>query len=156
MELLAAIRGLEALNSPKRVRLFSDSQYLVRGMSEWLVGWIRDGRLETPDALANQDLWQQLVPLSRTHQIDWQWVRGHADSVHLRSEIRGAGRIETTTTGIIEQIAMGTVTAQKGLQKSSPVSRRPEEHSSGPIPEQHAGIAILPVDHDSALRHHRL
>ncbi|WP_020677534.1 ribonuclease HI [Geopsychrobacter electrodiphilus] len=78
MELLAAIRGLEALNSPKRVRLFSDSQYLVRGMSEWLVGWIRDGRLETPDALANQDLWQQLVPLSRTHQIDWQWVRGHA------------------------------------------------------------------------------
>jgi ribonuclease HI len=78
MELLAAIRGLEALNSPKRVRLFSDSQYLVRGMSEWLSGWIRDGRLETPDALANQDLWQQLVPLSRTHQIDWQWVRGHA------------------------------------------------------------------------------
>jgi ribonuclease HI len=78
MELLGAIRGLEALNSPKRVRLFSDSQYLVRGMSEWIAGWIRDGRLDTPDALANQDLWQQLVLLSGKHQIDWQWVRGHA------------------------------------------------------------------------------
>lgn len=78
MELLAAIRGLEALTSPKKVRLFSDSQYLVRGMSEWLDGWISDGRLDTPDALANQDLWRQLVPLSRKHQISWQWVRGHA------------------------------------------------------------------------------
>jgi len=78
MELLAAIRGLEALHSPKRVCLFSDSQYLVRGMNEWLAGWVRDGRLETPDALANQDLWLQLVPLAHKHQIEWQWVRGHA------------------------------------------------------------------------------
>lgn len=78
MELLAAIRGLEALNNPSTVRLFSDSQYLVRGMSEWIHGWIRSGRLETPDALANQDLWQQLVALSAPHEITWNWVRGHA------------------------------------------------------------------------------
>jgi ribonuclease HI len=78
MELIAAIRGLEALKSSRTVRLFSDSQYLVRGMSEWLSGWIRNDRLETPGALANQDLWQQLAVLSRQHRIDWQWVRGHA------------------------------------------------------------------------------
>jgi ribonuclease HI len=78
MELLAAIRGLEALTNPSTVRLFSDSQYLVRGMSEWIHGWIRDGRLETPDALANQDLWQQLLALSGEHEITWNWVRGHA------------------------------------------------------------------------------
>ncbi len=78
MELLAAIRGLEALTNSKTVHLFSDSQYLVRGMSEWIDGWIRDGRLDTPDALANQDLWKQLVPLAQKHQISWQWVRGHA------------------------------------------------------------------------------
>jgi ribonuclease HI len=78
MELIAAIRGLEALNSPKRVRLYSDSQYLVRGMSEWLAGWIRSGRLDTPDALANQDLWQQLATLAGKHQVHWEWVRGHA------------------------------------------------------------------------------
>ncbi len=78
MELLAAIRGLEALKTPKTVRLFSDSQYLVRGMSEWVQGWIRDGRLDTPGALANQDLWKQLVVLSHTHEVSWEWVRGHA------------------------------------------------------------------------------
>lgn len=78
MELIAAIRGLEALNSPKRVRLYSDSQYLVRGMSEWLPGWVRSGRLDTPDALANQDLWQQLAALAGKHRVSWEWVRGHA------------------------------------------------------------------------------
>jgi ribonuclease HI len=78
MELIAAIRGLEALHKPQTVRLFSDSQYLVRGMSNWIHGWVRDGRLETPGALANQDLWQQLLVLSRQHEIHWEWVRGHA------------------------------------------------------------------------------
>ena len=78
MELIAAIRGLEALNSRKRVRLYSDSQYLVRGMSEWLPGWVRSGRLKTPDALANQDLWQQLAALAAKHRVHWEWVRGHA------------------------------------------------------------------------------
>ena len=78
MELIAAIRGLEALNKPRRVRVFSDSQYLVRGMSEWLQGWIRSGRLETPEALKNQDLWQQLASLSGRHQVTWEWLPGHA------------------------------------------------------------------------------
>lgn len=78
MELIAAIRGLEALNSPRRVHLRSDSQYLVRGMSEWLEGWIRNGRLETPDALKNQDLWRQLAALSAKHQVTCEWQPGHA------------------------------------------------------------------------------
>jgi ribonuclease HI len=77
MELLAAIRGLEALNNRKKVHVFSDSQYLVRGMSQWVHGWIRKGRLETPDALANQDLWTQLVSLSAKHAVTWEWLRGH-------------------------------------------------------------------------------
>ena len=77
MELTAAIKGLEALQNRRRVRVFSDSQYLVRGMGEWLKGWIRTGRLETPDALKNQDLWQRLAALSATHEITWEWVRGH-------------------------------------------------------------------------------
>jgi ribonuclease HI len=77
MELTAAIRGLEALQKPKRVQLYSDSQYLVRGMSEWLPGWRRSGRLETPEALKNQDLWQRLAALSAKHQVSWHWVRGH-------------------------------------------------------------------------------
>ncbi len=78
MELLAAIRGLEALHSSSRVQVFSDSQYLVRGMSQWVHSWLRNNRLETEGALANQDLWKQLVELSRKHEIDWTWIRGHA------------------------------------------------------------------------------
>ncbi|MHC1698577.1 MAG: RNase H family protein [Geobacteraceae bacterium] len=78
MELLAAIRGLEALNGQKTVRVYSDSQYLVRGMSQWVQGWIGKGRLYTPDALLNQDLWQELVSLSAKHKVSWEWLRGHA------------------------------------------------------------------------------
>ena len=78
MELIAAIKGLEALNSRSQVCVFSDSQYLVRGMNEWLSGWIRNGRLTDPGALKNQDLWQQLAALSKRHQVAWEWVRGHA------------------------------------------------------------------------------
>lgn len=78
MELLAAIRGLEALNKRRTVRVFSDSQYLVRGMRDWLPGWVRSGRLESPDGIANQDLWQQLAVLARRHDVHWEWVRGHA------------------------------------------------------------------------------
>jgi ribonuclease HI len=78
MELLAAIRGLEALNGPKTVRVYSDSQYLVRGMSQWVQGWIRKGRLYTPGALVNQDLWQELVSLAAKHKVSWEWLRGHA------------------------------------------------------------------------------
>jgi ribonuclease HI len=77
MELTAAIRGLEALHKPRRVHVYSDSQYLVRGMSEWLSGWQRSGRLQTPDGLKNQDLWQQLAALAANHQVRWEWVRGH-------------------------------------------------------------------------------
>lgn len=77
MELIAAIRGLEALTNRRRVRVYSDSQYLVRGMNEWLQGWIHTGRLNTPDALKNQDLWQKLATLSAGHEISWEWIRGH-------------------------------------------------------------------------------
>lgn len=78
MELIAAIKGLEALTGRRTVRVFSDSQYLVRGMSQWMRGWVRNERLETPDALANQDLWQRLLALSGEHEISWEWIRGHA------------------------------------------------------------------------------
>lgn len=78
MELIAAIKGLEALKTRSNVRVYSDSQYLVRGMNEWLHGWIRKGRLEEPGALKNQDLWLQLAALSSKHDVSWEWVRGHA------------------------------------------------------------------------------
>lgn len=103
MELLAAIRGLEALHNPSKVRVFSDSQYLVRGMSEWLQGWIRNDRLESAGALANQDLWKQLAALAHKHDVTWEWVRGHAghpfnercDKLAKRAAVKGVIEVET-------------------------------------------------------------
>lgn len=78
MELTAAIKGLEAVKGQQSIHVVSDSQYLVKGMNEWLAGWENSGRLFNCDKLANKDLWQQLLSLSRQHFIRWTWVKGHA------------------------------------------------------------------------------
>lgn len=79
MELLAAIRGLEALNRSCRVDLFTDSQYLRKGMTEWLANWKKSQwRNAQKQPVKNVDLWQQLDALSATHHIAWHWVKGHS------------------------------------------------------------------------------
>ena len=79
MELTAAIRALEALKRPCRVALYTDSQYVRQGITEWLPQWVRRG-WKTADRkpVKNQDLWQRLDALAREHQVEWHWVKGHA------------------------------------------------------------------------------
>jgi ribonuclease HI len=79
MELTAVIRALEALKRPSRVRLTTDSQYVQKGISEWIVEWKRRGwRTADKKAVKNADLWQRLDQLAARHDIEWHWVRGHA------------------------------------------------------------------------------
>ncbi len=78
MELTAAIRALQALKRPSHVMLFTDSEYLKRGVTEWLPGWERRGWKRQGGSLANVELWQALSSALRTHQVQWRWVRGHA------------------------------------------------------------------------------
>jgi ribonuclease HI len=78
MELTAAIKALQSLKQPCRVELYSDSEYLKRGVSEWLPGWRRRGWRRKGGALKNLDLWQELDQQLKLHQIEWHWVRGHA------------------------------------------------------------------------------
>lgn len=79
MEMLGAIRGLEALKNPCNVRLTTDSQYLVKGMTEWISGWQKKGwKNSKREEVANRDLWERLLELADTHQIEWLWVKGHA------------------------------------------------------------------------------
>ncbi len=86
MELSAAIAALEALQSPSKVAITSDSQYLVKGMTEWIEGWIKRGWVNSQrQPVLNRDLWERLLVLSEPHQIEWIWVRGHAG--HLENEI---------------------------------------------------------------------
>jgi ribonuclease HI len=80
MELTAAIMGLEALKLPCRVKLATDSQYLKRGITEWMPNWKRRG-WTTADKkpVKNQDLWVRLDAAAAKHHIEWTWVKGHAD-----------------------------------------------------------------------------
>ncbi len=78
MELLGAIVGLEALKRPCRIRLTTDSQYLIKGVTEWSAGWQRNGwRNSKKEEVANRDLWERLLALTRMHDIEWIWVKGH-------------------------------------------------------------------------------
>ncbi len=79
MELTAAIRALQALRRPARVRLYTDSTYVLRGVTEWMPGWKRRGwKTSARKAVKNQDLWQELDEALARHDIDWVWVRGHS------------------------------------------------------------------------------
>jgi len=79
MELMAAIRGLEALKQPCRVTLMTDSRYVMDGLTKWLPGWLRNGwRTSAREPVKNADLWQELIAAAKPHRIDWQWVKGHA------------------------------------------------------------------------------
>lgn len=79
MELMAAIAALEALRRPCEVLLHTDSQYVLKGLNEWLPGWVRRGwRTAAGEPVKNQDLWQRLHAASTGHRIEWVWVRGHS------------------------------------------------------------------------------
>ena len=78
MELVAVTQGLRALNEPCDVEIVTDSQYVQRGMSEWLERWrAADWKTAKGDAVANRDLWEELVSLAQDHRTHWHWVRGH-------------------------------------------------------------------------------
>ena len=84
MELAAALNALKALRQKNRVHIHTDSQYLRRGITEWLPAWRERGWRRKGGALANIDLWQELEKQIQNHQISWHWVKGH--SGHIENE----------------------------------------------------------------------
>ena len=79
MELLAAIRGLEALKRPCRVTLHTDSMYVRDGITKWVHNWRRNGwRTSDKKPVKNAELWQELCEAASPHRVEWKWVRGHA------------------------------------------------------------------------------
>ncbi|MGB0360132.1 MAG: ribonuclease HI [Endozoicomonas sp.] len=86
MELMAAIEGLKVLKRPCSVILTTDSQYVRKGITEWLAGWKRKHwKTAAGQPVKNQDLWQMLDEQSQRHSIEWRWVRGHCG--HRENEI---------------------------------------------------------------------
>ncbi|MEW6214459.1 MAG: ribonuclease HI [Nitrospirota bacterium] len=78
MELTAIIKALEALKRPCSVRIVTDSNYVVQGMTKWIFGWLKNNwRNVQKQNVLNRDLWERLLNLSNLHDIEWKWIRGH-------------------------------------------------------------------------------
>jgi ribonuclease HI len=79
MELTAVIRALEALKRPVEARVFTDSEYVRRGITEWVSSWkLRGWKTADRKPVKNQDLWEELDRLAASHKIEWHWVKGHS------------------------------------------------------------------------------
>lgn len=79
MELTAVIQALDALKRPVKVRLFTDSTYVMQGITRWIHGWKKNGwKTSSKEPVKNDDLWRALEVATQRHEIEWQWVKGHA------------------------------------------------------------------------------
>src|SRR5262249_15529610 len=79
MEMMAAIEGLKALTRPCHVKLWTDSKYMMDGITKWIHGWQRNGwRTADKKPVKNADLWQALLAAVAPHRVEWHWVKGHA------------------------------------------------------------------------------
>lgn len=99
MELTAVIEALAALKRPCRVILHTDSQYVQKGITEWINGWkARGWKTAAKEPVKNVDLWKKLDDVIRTHDIDWVWVKGHAgDEGNERADALANKGVESIT-----------------------------------------------------------
>jgi ribonuclease HI len=104
MELTAVIRALEALTRSVEARVFTDSEYVRRGITEWLPSWkARNWRTADRKPVKNQDLWIELEKLAAAHRVEWHWVRGH-------SGVPGNERVDRLANAAIDALlARGTL-----------------------------------------------
>lgn len=78
MELMAVIEAFRQLKKPCRIKVISDSSYVIKGMKEWLPGWIKKGWVNSrKEPVLNKELWESLYELSSAHQVEWIWIKGH-------------------------------------------------------------------------------
>ena len=79
MEMMAVIEALKQLKRPSKIRVTTDSNYLVKGMTQWLPGWIKRNWVNSQKKpVLNRDLWETLIRLCQDHDVEWQWIKGHA------------------------------------------------------------------------------
>lgn len=82
MELTAAIQGLMAVKKPSRIILYTDSQYLQKGIEEWMPRWLQRNWRGTNGPVANRDLWEELLMAKSRHEVTWKWLRGHTGNLN--------------------------------------------------------------------------
>lgn len=113
MELQAVLEALQCLQRPCRVTVYTDSQYVQKGITEWLAAWKRRGwKTASGSAVKNQDLWRALEAASREHEVCWRWVRGHAG--HVENE-----RADALARQGVDEIKAGLQGGHKADEKGS-------------------------------------
>lgn len=108
MELTAVIEALKVLKRPCEIDFYLDSQYVRRGISQWISGWATNGwKKRNGDPIQNVELWQQLWPLSKQHQVQWHWVKGHAGNKYNErvDELARAARLAITPKIVVDENA---------------------------------------------------
>ena len=109
MELRAVIEGLRTLREPCEVTLNTDSEYVMKGVTEWVPRWKLNGwKKRDKKSVVNQDLWVELDRVTQPHQIRWEWVRGHAnhkDNLRCDFLANRAAREQSSSGGLIERTA---------------------------------------------------
>ena len=109
MELTAVIRALAALKRRSKARVHTDSEYVRRGITEWIVAWkARDWRTADRKPVKNRDLWEQLDALAAAHDVEWRWVKGH-------SGVPGNERVDALATAAIDALTADTAAGHAGL-----------------------------------------
>ena len=101
MEMMAVIEALRALKQPVTARVHTDSQYVQKGISEWIHGWKRRGwKTAAREPVKNEDLWRELDRLAAQHRIEWIWVKGHAGHVeNERADVLARRGVELARKG---------------------------------------------------------
>ena len=101
MEMMAVIEALRALKGPVQARVHTDSQYVQKGISEWIHGWKRRGwKTANKEPVKNEDLWRELDRLAAQHKIEWIWVKGHAGHVeNERADVLARRGVELARNG---------------------------------------------------------
>jgi ribonuclease HI len=85
MELMSVIEAFKQLKKPCKIRVISDSAYVIRGMKEWMPGWIKKNWINSKkQPVLNRDLWEMLLELSAPHEVEWIWIKGH--NGHVENE----------------------------------------------------------------------
>jgi len=141
MELMAAIRGLERVPSDAPVRIFTDSNYVQQGITQWIHGWIaREWHNAGGKPVQNRDLWERLFAVADRHHMEWQWVRGHNghpgnERADLLAKAAARGRLKISRR---PSAAGGRSSDRKRLRAGAGGS---PSHTEGPTARSPAGRA---------------
>jgi ribonuclease HI len=108
MELTAVISALHALTRPTRARVFTDSSYVQKGITQWIHNWKKNGwKTGAKEPVKNADLWQALDQLARLHRIEWRWVKGHSGD-------EGNERADALANRAIDELAISLAPSPQG------------------------------------------